>query len=162
MQHLAGLSALRALHVVQFRNDDTCIWAIRETKRYLIDNVSHYPDLPLEWVSIDDEDRVDHLLRVRRQDGTKKNKKKKSPSTTGKGKQTAASVTSLAAGLSMGLDPAVVAAELLGGSVGESSSEEENGGFAPNGTRMETVEGVPFWDVYGIKIFQKEIVAGRL
>ena len=56
MQHVAGLAALRALHVVHLRNDDTCVWVMRETKRFLIDNVSHYPDLPLEWIAIDEDD----------------------------------------------------------------------------------------------------------
>jgi hypothetical protein len=177
MQHVAGLSSLRALHIVQLRNDDTCVWVMRETKRFLIDNVSHYPDLKLEWISIDDDDRVDRLIRVKQAngddddgdadadkkdggDGGNKKKEKK------EGKQKAAGGLSSSSSTSLGLDlsldiNALIAAELADAG-GESSSDEEDDGFGLIGTKVETVEGMQFCDVDGIKIFKKEIVAGRL
>lgn len=179
MQHVAGLSSLRALHIVQLRNDDTCVWVMRETKRFLIDNVSHYPDLKLEWISIDDDDRVDRLIRVKQAngddddggdgdadkkdgvDGENKKKEKKK-----EGKQKAAgglsSATSTSLGLDLSLDINALLAAELGDAGGESSSDEEDDGFGLNGTKVETVEGMQFCDVDGIKIFKKEIVAGRL
>src|SRR3954449_9872106 len=82
MQHLSGLVNLRALHIIQLRNDDTCVWVMRETKRFLIDNLSHYPHLKLEWISIDDEDRVERLVRP-----SDRAKKDKAASKKAKGKQ---------------------------------------------------------------------------
>src|SRR6478609_9939368 len=92
MQHLAGLVSLRALHIVQLRNDDTCVWVMRETKRFLIDNLSHHPHLKLEWVSIDDDNCVERLIRA--SDRPKKEKLSKKA----KGKQKAKTGTPVAGG----------------------------------------------------------------
>ncbi|KAL2876197.1 hypothetical protein SGCOL_008558 [Colletotrichum sp. CLE4] len=62
MQHLGGLVNLRALNVISFRNDDTCVWVMRETRKFLVDNLSHHPHMKLEWISIDD-DRVERIIR---------------------------------------------------------------------------------------------------
>jgi hypothetical protein len=206
MQHVAGLTALRALHVVRLRNDDTCVWVMRETKRFLVDAVSHYPELRLDWLAVDEDDRVDRLVRVPKWDASGKEKAK------GKGKQKAAAagagdteaeilVDSAVAGLvsasvwgppsdteglaaaeGLGLHiPSLIAAELGNGEEGgpmtgvtvssasgseegegsESESEEECEEEFP-GQKIAIVEGVAFCDVSGVRIFKKEVVAGRL
>lgn len=175
MQHIAGLASLRALHVVHLRNDDTCVWVMRETKKFLIDNVSHYPDLKLEYIAIDEDDRVDQLVRVSAKkaadgddDGEGPEGKDKKKDRKGKGKQKAAtsSIPSLDAGSSAAdLDvTALIAAEL--GDEGSSSGSEEDSDDDEDdeflGQKIKTVEGLFFCEVEGITIFQKEIVAGRL
>lgn len=143
---------------------------MRETKRFLIDNVSHYPDLKLEWISIDEDDRVDQLLRVRAEeqqqadgDDGKEAKKDK-----GKGAQPPPAVGTVvegSSGLEFNLDiNALLAAELAEEAGGESSSddEDEDEGYGLHGQKIETIEGLQFCDIDGITIFKKEIVAGRL
>ncbi|KAL2132136.1 hypothetical protein VTI74DRAFT_4171 [Chaetomium olivicolor] len=196
MQNIAGLVALRALHIVHLRNDDTCLWVMRETKRFLIDNISHYPHLKLEWISIDEDDLVDRLVRrvqekptVQAPEGAGESGKAKDDKAKGKGKQKT-STTGLGsadytagsqlAGLSLtgslfsnaNID-AVVAAELGGGggggadatdtdtTAGETTEDEEDGD-AFWGQKIETVDGISFCDVDGVRIFEKEVFAGRL
>jgi hypothetical protein len=170
MQHIAGLVSLRALHVVRLRNNDTCVWVMRETKRFLIDNISHYPHLKLEYIAIDEDDRVDQLIRV--SDWLKKDggDGKDAENEESKGKQKAAGVNlgSLNLGSSNGADlniPAIISAELGegGSSAGADDWEtDEEGDDEPVGQKIETIEGLPFCDVPGVRIFKKEIVAGRL
>jgi len=168
MQHIAGLASLRALHVVHLRNDDTCVWVMRETKKFLIDNVSHYPDLKLEYIAIDEDDRVDQLIRVSKKDAEggddegKEGKGKKDKK--GKGKQKA-TMPSLDAGSAADLDvTALIAAELgdEGSSSGSEEDTDDDGDDEFLGQKIKTVEGLFFCEVEGIDIFQKEIVAGRL
>ncbi|KAH6856822.1 hypothetical protein B0I37DRAFT_83589 [Chaetomium sp. MPI-CAGE-AT-0009] len=175
MQHLPGLTTLRVLHVIHLRNDDTCMWVMRETKRFLIDMVSHYPDLKLKLVSIDEDDRVDKLVRFpepkknapteqENGDGKKDGKK-------GKGKQKA--LTSIPTLISSGsvnalldstsgveLDvPALIASELVG--LEDESSDEE--GDETGGQKIAVFEGIAFCDVADeAVIFRKEVVTGRL
>ncbi|KAL2255021.1 hypothetical protein VTK26DRAFT_4330 [Humicola hyalothermophila] len=205
MQHIAGLVSLRALLVVHMRSDDTCVWVMRETKRFLIDNVSHYPHLKLEYVSIAEDDRVDKLVRVVR-------KKKKSGEGAEQGKSGSSSKTKKdkaaeAAQKLASFDEqlgevdvsAVVAAGMAELDVSSSGSEEEgedfddeedsesgadvegdddgghdtdgevggggsgSGGKLQPGQKIEVIEGLQFCDVdESVRIFQKEIVAGRL
>ncbi|KAK3306578.1 uncharacterized protein B0T15DRAFT_145739 [Chaetomium strumarium] len=169
MQHIAGLASLRALHVVHLRNDDTCVWVMRETKRFLIDNISHYPHLKLEYIAIDEDDRADQLIRVsnwlKKDGGDGKNAEKEES----KGKQKAAGVNLSLLNLgSNGSDldiPAIISAELGGegsSTGGDDWETDEEGDDEPIGQKIETVEGLPFCDVPGVRIFKKEIVAGRL
>ncbi|KAF7535656.1 hypothetical protein G7054_g5150 [Neopestalotiopsis clavispora] len=58
LQYLAGLVNLRALHVLSFRVDDTCLSVMRETRRFIVDTVSHYPEMRLEWIAMGDDNRL--------------------------------------------------------------------------------------------------------
>lgn len=185
MQHLPGLTALRVLHVVHLRNDDTCMWVMRETKRFLIDIVSHYPDLKLKLVSIDEDDRVDKLVRF--PEPKKKNDAalekegagaggagdggKTAAAAATKGKQKAlTSIPTLISTVSVNalldstsaaeLDvPALIASELVG--LEEESSDEE--GEGSSGQKIAVFEGIAFCEVADeAVIFRKEVVTGRL
>ncbi|KAK3353155.1 hypothetical protein B0T25DRAFT_454485 [Lasiosphaeria hispida] len=145
MQHLAGLISLRALHIIQLRNDDTCVWVMRETKRFLIDNLSHHPHLKLEWISVDDDDRVERLIRPsefpRKEKRTKKSK----------GKQKAGA-------LGGGSDLFPVLPPLESWDVSSDSDDDED---LPD-SKIETVDNIHFYDVWGVRIFKKEVVHGWL
>lgn len=149
MQQLSGLINLRALHLIQLRNDDTCVWVMRETKRFLIDNLSHHPHLKLEWISIDDDDRVDRLIRP----GDLPKKNKSAPSSKSKGKEKAPSP----AGFSLGgeMFPILPALDSWDQSDSEDDEELQDQG-------IETLENIHFYDVWGVRIFKKEVVTGRL
>ncbi|KXX78907.1 hypothetical protein MMYC01_204860 [Madurella mycetomatis] len=147
MQRLAGLASLRALHIIQFRNDDTCVWVMRETKRFLIDNISHYPFLKLEWISIDDDDRAERLVRVAPNPEKKKKDEKngKTAADGSKGKQKPSPMANMA----------MVEADMAGE---DSESDDDD----VRAQKIETFEGIPFCEVEGVRIFKKEIVAGKL
>ncbi len=148
MQQLSGLANLRALHIIQLRNDDTCVWVMRETKKFLIDNLSHHPEMKLEWISLDDDDRVERIIRPA--DLPKKEKKQGSKA---KGKQKA--------GISghVGNDtfPVLTAADAWGLS---SDSEDDDDDLQEQ--KIETVGDIHFYDVWGVRIFKKEVITGRV
>jgi len=149
MQQLSGLINLRALHLIQLRNDDTCVWVMRETKRFLIDNLSHHPHLKLEWISIDDDDRVDRLIRP----GDLPKKNKSAPSSKSKGKEKAPLPTGF--GLGGEMFPVLPALDTWDQSDSEDDEELQDQG-------IETLENIHFYDVWGVRIFKKEVVTGRL
>ena len=153
MQHLSGLVSLRALHIVQLRNDDTCVWVMRETKRFLIDNLTHHPHLKLEWISIDDDDRVERLIRA--SDLPKKDKKQ---SKKAKGKQKAKTVPGGGGGGNSPF-PVLPPVDSWDNAASSSDSESED---EDKDRRIETVENIHFYDVWGVRIFKKEVVTGRL
>lgn len=148
MQSLSGLVNLQALHVIQLRNDDTCVWVMRETKRFFVDNLSHYPEMKLEWISIDDDDRVERILRPA--DTPRKEKSKKSKGKQ-KAKPTATNNNYNDAFPLLSLD-----------SWGQSSESEDEDDDEGMQGKLETLENIHFYDVWGVRIFKKEVVAGRL
>lgn len=159
MQHISGLVSLRALNVTQFRNDDTCVWVMRETRRFIVDNMCHYPDLKLEWISIDD-DRVERIIRPPPQtpaakEEEKKNKKGKHKFGTSLGGFGHLGIASTS-GSSGGFPPLP-----MPGWDTDSDSDDEDTDIVAN-TKLETVEGVHFYDVWDVRIFKKEVMDGRL
>ena len=119
---------------------------MRETRRFLVDNLSHYPNLKLEWVSINNGDRADRIVRYSDlpQKETKKSKKKK-------GKEKAAIPAS------NGPFPVL---PLEAWDVASSSDDDDEGAFGS--LKLDTIEDIHFYDVWGVRIFKKEIVSGRL
>src|SRR3569833_4135686 len=146
MQQISGLVNLRALHVIHLRNDDTCVWVMRETKRFLVDNLSHHPELKLEWVSIDDDTCAKRILRP--SEVPKKTKKKKS-----KGKEKA-TVPIINDNSPFPPLPPIGA----GGAGGESEEDDED----LQTLKLETIEGVHFAGGGGGRIFKKEVTNVRL
>ncbi len=142
MQQLDGLVSLRALHIIQLRNDDTCVWVMRETKRFLIDNLSHYPDLKLEWISIDEDCLAERIVRP--SEAPKKSEK-------AKGKEKATNLTN---GSGNGGFP------ILPLDTWDTPSEDSDDDDDP--LKLETFDNVHFSDVWGVKIFKKEITSGRI
>ncbi|KAH8889669.1 hypothetical protein GQ53DRAFT_187973 [Thozetella sp. PMI_491] len=147
MQQLSGLTALRALHIVQLRNDDTCVWVMRETKKFLIDNLSHHPEMKLEWISLDDDDRVERIIRP-----SELPKKEEKSAKESKGKQKAG-----AAGGVNDLFPVLPAVDPWDMS-SDSSDEDDD----LQEQKIETVGDIHFYDVWGVRIFKKEVITGRL
>ncbi len=150
MQHLGGLVSLRALHIVRLRNEDTCVWVMRECKRFLVDNLVHHPTLKLEWISIDEENLAERIVRP--SDGPKKVK------TKSKGKEKATHVPN---GVANGAFP-VLHLDAWGSIGDESDIDDDDDDEDLDPQKLETMEGVLFSDVWGVKIFKKEITSGRL
>lgn len=154
LQQISGLVNLRALHIINLRNDDTCVWVMRETKRFVIDTLSHYPELKLEWLAIDDDERVERILRLKEiPKETTKGKSAKS-----KGKEKAVPLTSLPNGDHF---PVLTLDSLDLGS--ESDEDDEDGVTTLDGRpKLETIDNIHFYDVWGVRVFKREVVTGRL
>lgn len=149
LQHISGLTNLRALHIINLRNDDTCVWVMRETKRFIIDNLSHYPELKLEWLAIDDDERVERIVRWKEPPKEEKNNSAKSK---GKGKAPAP--------LTNGDQFPVLSLDNLDlGS--ESDEDEEVNGSGDGMSKIETIDNY-LYEVWGVRIFKREITTGRL
>jgi hypothetical protein len=153
MQYFSGLVKLRAINILHFRNNDTCIWVVREVLRFIVDNLSHYPELKLEWIAMED-DRVDRVIRP--SDESNEAPDEQSNDKRAKGKSKGKALTTATPGLHNVLQPLS-----LDGLDSESDSDDEalNGGSR---LRYKTVGPLQFYDVWGVKIFEKEIRSGRL
>ncbi|KAK8128043.1 F-box domain-containing protein [Apiospora sp. TS-2023a] len=150
LQHLSGLINLRALHIISFRSDDTCLSVMRETRRFIVDTISHYPELKLEWLSIGDDDRAERIMRRTDLPNAKKKKKKD------KGKDVASDLLA-----NMGTEDGYPAFPDDDRWDEESDSDEDEGN-PPHWLKLDLIDGIAFYDVWGVKIFQKEIMAARL
>ncbi|KAK4165258.1 hypothetical protein QBC43DRAFT_235769 [Cladorrhinum sp. PSN259] len=182
MQRIGGFRTLRALHIFQLRNEDTCVWVMRETKRFLIDNLSHYPELMLEWISIDDEDRVERIIKLMKRKKKRGVDAKIVSSKKGKQKESSDDSTDFVPG---SWSSSVEANEggwgggsqspyygtVVGSGVVTSSGGSLNSGLDSDSdddeaefriARIETAGDIHFYDVYDVRIFKKEIVSGRL
>lgn len=152
MQYFSGLINLRAINILHFRNNDTCIWVVREILRFIVDNLSHYPELKLEWIAMEG-DRVDRVVRPTDDADDAPNERRNNKRAKNKSKDTAAPV-------STGLHNPFPALPMDGL---DSESDSDDEAFS-GGTRLrfKTVGPLQFYDVWGVKIFEKEIRSGRL
>lgn len=147
---------LRAINILHFKNTDTCISVMREILRFIVDTLSHNPKLKLEWIAMEDE-RVDRVVRpsdfvdeyLQDENGKKREQKGKA---TAFGKNVS---SNSASNLAYPTFPDMSGLE--------SDSDSEDEAF-DSGSRLKfrTVGPLQFYDVWGVKIFEKEIRSGRL
>ncbi|QUC21582.1 uncharacterized protein UV8b_05825 [Ustilaginoidea virens] len=154
MQYFSGLVSLRAINILHFRNNDTCIWVMREILRFMVDNLSHHPELKLEWIAMED-DRVDRVIRPS-DDAAESCTEAPTKRASDKGKDKAHASASW--GASSSPDYPLMP---LDGLDSDSDSEDSD---SDSGSRLRytTVGPLQFYDVWGVKIFEKEIRSGRL
>ncbi|KAI1384915.1 uncharacterized protein F4822DRAFT_416682 [Hypoxylon trugodes] len=148
IQFMPNLVNLRALQLVSFRTDDTCLSVMRETRRFIVDAVSHHPELKLEWLALG-ENEHERTVRITRKPETPK-EPKKGPS---KGKQPA---LNLGHDYNGGHFPVVPVWDVPS----DSEDDEDDGPFL--GQKLEMIEDYAFYDVFGVRIFKKEVQSGRL
>ncbi|KAI9789133.1 MAG: hypothetical protein M1833_002768 [Piccolia ochrophora] len=136
LQYLPGLANLKALYIVNFRTDDTCTWVMRELRKFAIDNVAHHAHLKLEYIALDGTvERLDRRIVT--------TKTEKSEHQQGEHEQPK--------------DVQLVADDLSSG-----EDEDTDDGNSQAGLKIETREGLRFYDAYGIRVFRKDVRAGRL
>lgn len=124
---------------------------MRETRRFIVDTISHYPELKLEWLSIGDDDRAERIMRKNDLPNTKQKGKK------GKGKDKDVEADALAnAGAEDGY-PA-----FPDGRWDEESDSDEDDDNPTQWQKLELIDNIAFYDVWGVKIFKKEIMTARL
>ncbi len=139
------------MHIITFRNDDTCHWVIREIRKFAVDSVSHNPEMKLEYIALDNT--VERLVRRAKQP---KSKGKGKAVNKGKGKEKAS-------GAGPGTSFPSLDSMLLPSPPSESSEDDMDteDDLVP-GLKLETLEGVRFYDIYGVRIFRKDVMLGRL
>jgi hypothetical protein len=166
------------MHILTFRAEDTCHWVIREIKKFAVDSVSTNPDMKLEYIALDAS--VERLVRRAKKPKPTKTSaaedkgKGKEVDAKGKGKgkekQVSANndesitfvypnLTPLSAipGMVQHWDSGSDSESSVDGGEDDSSSDEKDSVL-----KLETLEGVKFYDVLGVRIFRKDILAGRL
>ncbi|CAG7564784.1 unnamed protein product [Fusarium equiseti] len=148
MQYFAGLTSLRAINILRFRNNDTCIWVMREILNFIVDNLSHHPELKLEWIAMED-DRLDRVIRPTDTPDEEEKRRGK-----GKGKEKA-TVGNHHNNLNLPVLP-------TWGSDSESEDDDDDASNCGKRLRLKTVGVLQFYEVWGVKIFDKEIRSGRL
>ena len=151
---MTGLPNLHALHVLSFRSDDTCISVMREMRRFIVDTLSHHREMKLEWIAIGDDGRAQRVIRPQSAPSSKKTGKNneqkwKAPPVDANGNPTAGGVSGAGA---YPLFPP-------NGWEPDSESEDEDDLDAPG---LALSESTAFYDIWGVQIFRKEVVAGRL
>jgi hypothetical protein len=143
---------------------------MREFRKFAVDNIAHNPGMKLEYLAL--ETSVERLVRrapVQKVVVDKKGKGKEKLSTKGKtlaqlalAQHTSWSSTSGIGIGNAGLD-GLSLAPIPGYPTSWDESDEDDldiGGKM--GLRIETVEGIRFSDVSGVRIFEKDILLGRL
>jgi len=160
LQFISGLTKLRALHIIQFRAEDTCMWVMREVRKFAVDTVSHNPELKLEYLALDSN--VDRL--VRRVKKTTAKPKGKGAEKNGKGKKTdSQSLSDLMLGLGVsGAGESASPASSIELDWEDNSTDDEAAPLGKLGLKVETIEGLSFHDATGVRIFEQDIVNGRL
>ncbi|KAM0484462.1 hypothetical protein ACHAPX_001887 [Trichoderma viride] len=153
MQYVSGLVNLLAINIIHFRSHDACMSVMREILRFTVDNLSHHPGLKLEWIAMEG-DRVYRVVRPNQETDDSPNEQ--SNSKRAKGKGTAAPMNGLGPG--PGSDPHNPFPIDL---ASESDSEDADINVGTH-LRFKTIGPLRFYDVWGIKIFEKEIQSGRL
>ncbi|KAH7385118.1 F-box domain-containing protein [Cadophora sp. MPI-SDFR-AT-0126] len=155
MQYMSGLTALRVLHVISFHNpEDTCTWVMREFRKFAVDVICHNPSMKLEYLALDQA--LDRLVRRKPMLKPKVDKK-------GKGKEANWTSAKALAELVMGS----AAISTSGGWNEESKydfpdSSDDEDGIVKTGLRVETIDGIRFSDVLGVRIFERDILTGKL
>ena len=152
MQHVPKLTNLRALNVVHFRSNDTCPWVMRETRRFLVDTLSHHLELKLEWLAIDDGSVV-RIIRDSPREDKPLDEDAKKESKSKKGKEKASTLNWSGSGY-----PFVSSNNNAWDSGSDSDDDTDPAAHA----KLETIEGIHFYDVWDTRIFKKEVMAGRL
>lgn len=139
---------LRALHIIHFRNNDTCIWVMRESLRFLVDSLSHRPELKVEWIAMAD-DGVHRIIR--NSDDRGKGSQDWSDRANGQAKATSSPAS--------GPGPYPVLPTIPVDSDTDSDDEAFN---EETLLRYRTFGPIQFHDVWGVKIFEKEMRTGCL
>lgn len=158
MQYFSGLVNLRAINILHFKSNDTCLWVVRETLRNIVDNLSHYPQMRLEWIAMED-DRVDRVVRPNEYDDDDLRRRRDSGSTQHDDLDPfSAPALPPNSGQPSGSGLPIFPSDAI---QDDSDSDDE---LYDSGSRLRytTVGPMQFYDVWGIKIFEKEIRSGRL
>lgn len=146
-QNISGLRVLKALHIISFRAEDTCVFVVQELRRFAIDIMSCHPQHKLEYIGLGSA--LAQITRfVKKSEAKAEGKKEKS-----KAKSFATLHT----------DPlSPIDIDGFGLSDSESDYESDGGIECGNGVKLKVSESIRFSEVEGVRIFMRDAVHGRL
>ncbi|KAG9244349.1 hypothetical protein BJ878DRAFT_73868 [Calycina marina] len=161
LQSMPNLSSLRVLHITRFDCHDNSVTC--DLRKFAVENVANNPDMKLEYFALDN--MLERIVR----------KKPETVDTKGKGKQVAkkhkndGKVVILANGhwivgnplhvYPLGAPHHTAPVGPAGLDWGTDSDDDEE---APNRSKVETVSDLRFAHVMDVRIFEKEVMLGRL
>lgn len=119
---------------------------MREILNFIVDNLSHHPELKLEWIAMED-DRLDRVIRPT--DIPNEGEKRRS-----KGKEKA-TVNHHHNNSNLPMLPSW-------GSDSDSEEDDDDASNCGKRLRLQTMGVLQFYEVWGVKIFDKEVRSGRL
>lgn len=189
---MPGLVSLRALHTLSFRTEDTCIWVKKEFRKFCVDNVSHHPEMKLEYLAL--ETTVERLFRRVESkppnlDPKGKGKSKSDHPYISKNTNVDTSIydpTHVASADTLIQGLVSIVAELpttplwAESTAGEAATQsipmfvdgtihklldgasDDEGDEEGEGLRIEALEDVRFYDAPEVRIFEKGVLGGRL
>lgn len=128
---------------------------MRETKKFVIDTLSHFPELKLEWLAIDDGEHVERIVRWKAPPKDKKSSKGKEKA---KENATSSTFTSFATGETY----PILSLENPVNDIFDTDEDEVAASYFAGGAKIETIDNIHFYDVLGVKIFKREIATGQL
>ena len=172
---MPGLVSLRALHTIKFRTDDTCVWVMHEFRKFAVDNISHNPHMKLEYIALDGSiERLVRRVPLSKKADIKGKGKEVSGGANRASKKTVAQLvlgsgsgwpdgTSMISGFSSGLGSGGLdSMPFIEESEDEDTAEWGVGISGKVGLKIETIDGLRFCNVTDVRIFEKDILGGRL
>ncbi|CZT01140.1 hypothetical protein WAI453_009556 [Rhynchosporium graminicola] len=160
LQYMSDLPSLRVLHMISLHNpEDQCTWAFREFRKFIVDALCHTPAMNLEYIALDQA--VDRLVRRKPMPKPKTTKADKK----GKGKEMNWTSAKALAELVMGTT--AVANSTTGvwtenGKYDFPDSSDDEDGIVKTGLRVEIIDGIRFSDVVDVRIFERDVLTGKL
>lgn len=150
MQSLPGLKSLTAFRIVAFRSEDTCPWLSTELRQFTIDNLSHCPHLKLEYLAINST-----VSKIGRRE--KRPKGPHGQKAAGDSRRVRMGIGAVDA-ISGESDSADADTDADADADADASeSEDEAAGLA-----MGIVASLKFCEVEGVRIFEKDVLGGKL
>ncbi|KAK3955400.1 hypothetical protein QBC32DRAFT_333442 [Pseudoneurospora amorphoporcata] len=162
-QNVRLLTNLHALHIICLRSDDQCPSLAAESKKFLIDNLTQFPFKNLEWISVSEGNCVNHIKF--HQPLSVEERKRRLAAKQAKGKAKATTTATTTNGTSNNTNnqyPTFPPPEIWDG---ETSTDDGYGDdeLAPTSSNFfEKLGTMRFYDVWGVRIFKKEVLSGRL
>jgi hypothetical protein len=120
---------------------------MRETQKFILDTLAHHPHLKLEWISVNSERVIQVVRNEPASKGTDKKDKK------GKGK--AAPLTSPYGASFNDTLPMILSMEGWGS---DDSSDDD----IEDELKVTMQDNLQFYDVWGVKSFEQQILLGKL
>lgn len=154
MQSLPGLKSLTAFRIVAFRSEDTCPWLSTELRKFTIDNLSHCPHLKLEYLAINSAASKPVSKIGRREKRPKGPHGQDIAGDSGRVRLGIGAVDAIS-GESDSADADTDAD--ADADADASESEDEAAGLA-----MGIVASLKFCEVEGVRIFEKDVLGGKL
>ena len=131
---MTGLINLRALYFTAFRNDDQCQWAMQEVRQFIADTLAHHPKMKLEYIGL-----VSDLEKLERHEPKKKQEESGGANTNAAGSKNAGPLQ-----------------------VDEEESDEGASADEDDDALLVDTVDVKFYNAFNVRIFKKEVRAGKL